>query len=94
MNAGYYIYYRILPDRVADARRSVGALQADLLKNLGVQGRLLHRRDDALTWMEIYEGVGDERAFQRAIDAAAERYGFDAVLAPGSRRVTEVFAPF
>ena len=93
MSAGYYIYYRILADRARDARRIVAALQADLLRETGVQGKLLRRRDDPETWMEIYEGIADEKAFHLALDAAAERCGFAAVLAPGSRRVTEVFVP-
>jgi hypothetical protein len=94
MSAGYYIYYRIPAERVAEAKRIVSALQAELLQETGVQGRLLHRRDDPSTWMEIYEGVADEKAFHGALDAVVGRSGFAAVLAPGSRRVTEVFGPF
>ena len=93
MSAGYYIYYRILADRTADARRVVDALQADVLRETGVRGRLLNRRDDPATWMEIYDGIAEEKAFHLALDAAVERRGFAAILAPGSRRVTEVFAP-
>ena len=93
MNGGYYIYYRILADRADEARRVVGALQADVLKETGVQGRHLHRRDDPSTWMEIYEGIADEVAFHGALEAAVKRGGFASLLAPGSRRVTEVFAP-
>jgi len=93
MSAGYYIYYRIEPDRAAEAQRIVGALQADLLTNTGVQGRLLHRRDDPSTWMEVYEGIADEQDFSSALHAAVARAGFAGILAPGSRRVTEIFTP-
>lgn len=93
MNAGYYIYYRIQADSAGEASRIVGALQADVLKETGVQGRLLRRRDDPSTWMEIYEGIPDEQAFQGVLKTAVERRGFAAILAPGSRRVSEIFVP-
>ena len=93
MNSGYYIYYRIQADSAGEASRIVGALQADVLKETGVQGRLLHRRDDPSTWMEIYEGLPDEMASQGVLKTAVERRGFAAILAPGSRRVSEIFVP-
>lgn len=93
MNAGFYIYYRIQADSAGEASRIVGALQADVLKETGVQGRLLHRRDDPSTWMEIYEGIPDEKTFQGVLKTAVERSGFAAILAPGSCRVSEIFVP-
>jgi len=64
-----------------------------VLKRTRVRGRLLHRRDDPATWMEIYEGVADERAFDASLAAAVERCAFPSVLAAGSQRVTEIFGP-
>jgi len=93
MNPGYYIYYRVQPDQAGRARRLVGAMQDDVLKDTGARGRLLRRRDDPSTWMEIYDDVADEAAFERALAAALERHGFSGVLATGSRRVAEIFAP-
>lgn len=88
---GYYIYYRIAADQAESARRIVAALQEDLRAQTGVSVRLLHRRDDPVTWMEIYEGVSDEQAFDASLAAAVERCAFSSVLAAGSRRVTEIF---
>jgi len=93
MRLGYYIYYRIAADQAESARRIVAALQEDLRAQTGVSGRLLHRRDDPATWMEIYAGVSDEQEFDASLAAAVERCGFSSVLAAGSRRVTEIFVP-
>ena len=40
-------------------------------KQFGVRGRWMRRRDDPTTYMEVYEGVRDERGF----DALLEREG-------------------
>lgn len=93
MTPGYYIYYRIAADQLERARSLVGAVQHDVLAATGVQGRLLRRRDDPSTWMEVYDDVGDEAGFERALAAAVARHEFAAVIAAGSRRVAEVFAP-
>jgi len=91
MTIGYYVYYRIALDQAERAKCIVEALQQEVLALTGVRGRLLHRRDDPATWMEIYEGIADERAFDASLAAAVERCGFDGALAPGSQRVTEIF---
>ena len=90
---GSYIYYRIAVDQTEIARRIVAALQEDLRGQTGVSGRLLHRRDDPATWMEVYEGISDERTFDASLAAAVDRCRFSSVLAAGSRRVTEIFGP-
>jgi hypothetical protein len=91
MTLGYYVYYRIALDQAERARGVVAALQDDVLAQTGVRGRLMHRRDDASTWMEIYESVSDEQAFDASLAAAVERCGFSGVLAADSQRVTEIF---
>jgi hypothetical protein len=93
MTAGYYVYYRIQLDQAARVKRVVTALQQEVLALTGVRGRLLHRRDDPATWMEIYEGIADERAFDASLAAAVERCAFAGVLAAGSQRITEIFGP-
>ena len=69
MQCSLYIYYRIhgnfLPFQQASAR-----LMADIHEKIGIKGRLLQRRDDALTWMEIYEPVTDSAALQQVLAAA------------------------
>jgi len=93
MNAGYYIYYRVAPDQAERARRILSALQDDVLKDTGVRGRLLQRRDDPSTWMEIYDEVENEIAFEQSLAAALERRGFSGLLASGSQRMAEIFTP-
>jgi hypothetical protein len=65
-----------------------------VLRQTGVRGRLMHRRDDPAPWMEIYEGISDEQAFDASLAAAVKRCGFSSVLAAGSQRVTEIFGSF
>lgn len=91
MSPNYYVYYRVAPDQAERASGVVAALQNDVLAQTGVRGRLMHRRDDPSTWMEIYEGISDEHAFDASLAAAVERCGFSGVLAAGSKRITEVF---
>ena len=43
---------------------AVGALQRELSDATGIGGRLLRRRDDETTWMEIYESVPDGARFE------------------------------
>ena len=90
---GYYIYYRIAAGQAENAKRIVAALQEDLRGQTGVSGRLLHRRDDPATCMEIYEGITDEPAFDASLAVALDRCRFYSVLAAGSHRVTEIFGP-
>ena len=61
-------------------RAKVRALFALVEEQFGIRGRWMRRRDDPTTYMEVYEGIKDERAF----DALLERFG--ATLAV-SRRV-------
>jgi len=94
MTVGYYVYYRVPLDQFGHARRVVESLQEDLHRRTGVSGRLLHRRDDPMTWMEVYEGITDEQGFDASLAGAVERCGFSSVLAEGSGRITEIFGPF
>ena len=94
MSPNYYVYYRVAPDQAERARGAVATIQDDVLRQTGVRGRLTHRRDDPATWMEIYEGVSDEQAFDASLAAAVERCGFSSVLAAGSKRVSEIFGSF
>jgi len=90
----YYIYYRVPAENAARARAAVGAMQRELSEIAGIGGRLLRRRDDETTWMEIYENVADAERFEAKLGALAERHGLAALLAPGSARKREVFLDF
>jgi hypothetical protein len=90
----YYIYYRVPPGNAAPARTAVGALQRELADATGVGGRLLRRRDDETTWMEIYESVTDGARFEAKLAELVERYRVADLLVPGSSRKQEVFRAF
>jgi len=90
----YYVYYRVPAENAARARAAVGAMQRELSEIAGIGGRLLRRRDDETTWMEIYENVADAERFEAELGALAERHGLAALLAPGSARKREVFLGF
>ena len=94
MKLSYYIYYRVPAENAARARAAVGAMQRELSEIAGIRGRLLRRRDDETTWMEIYENVADAERFEAELGALAERHGLAALLAPGSARKREVFLGF
>ncbi|HEX4985774.1 MAG TPA: DUF4936 family protein [Burkholderiales bacterium] len=89
MPLSYFVYYRVRqPGR---ARALVREILATVERETGVAGRLLGKRDDAQTWMEVYEGVDDAAAFEASLEASVRSAGFDAVLQSGSRRHLECF---
>ncbi|TMH49332.1 MAG: DUF4936 family protein [Betaproteobacteria bacterium] len=94
MKLNFYIYYRVPAQNADRARAAVNALQRELSDNAGVGGRLLRRRDDETTWMEIYENVQDGARFEAELAKLVERHGLAALLVPGSSRKQEVFRAF
>lgn len=71
----YYVYYRIAPERVAQLRPAVQALFDAAEKQCGVRGRWMHRRDDPSTYMEVYEDVKDEAAFEALLEREGAKLG-------------------
>jgi hypothetical protein len=63
----YYVYYRVDAGRVDSLRLSVQELFKAIEKKTGILGRWMRRRDDAATFMEVYEGVKDEQAFESVL---------------------------
>ena len=94
MKVNFYIYYRVPALNAERVRAAVNALQRELSDITGIGGRLLRRRDDETTWMEIYENVSDSARFEAEIAGLVERHGISALLAPGSSRKQEVFRSF
>lgn len=86
----YYIYYRVRDDD-ADTETQVRAMQARLACRSGVVGRLMKRRDDPRTWMEIYENVADDNAFEQQLARAVSEFEVEMFLAGDGRRVVECF---
>ena len=65
----YYVYYRVDPARLGELRVAIEGLFRTVERETGVRGRWMHRCDDPATYMEVYEGVADDTAF----DALLER---------------------
>ena len=94
MKLSFYIYYRIPAQNAERARAAVRELQRELSDIAGISGRLLRRRDDETTWMEIYEDVQDGARFETELAKLVESRGLAALLVPGSSRKQEVFRSF
>jgi len=94
VNLSYYVYYRVPPGNAERARVAVATIQRELSDATGIAGRLLRRRDDEGTWMEIYESVSESAPFERKLAELVERHGLVALLAPGSSRKQEIFRSF
>jgi hypothetical protein len=94
VSTSYYVYYRVPSANVGRARAAVDALQRELSAATGIAGRLLRRRDDESTWMEIYENVPDGARFEAKLAELTERHGIPGLLAPGSSRRQEIFRGF
>ena len=71
----YYVYYKVAPGRVDELRRGIEELFSTIEKQCGVRGRWMRRRDDPATYMEVYEGVADERAFEALIEREGAKLG-------------------
>ena len=94
MKLNFYIYYRVPVQNAERARVTVNEVQRELSGIAGISGRLLRRRDDETTWMEIYENVQDGARFEAELASLVERHGLAALLVPGSSRKQEVFRAF
>ena len=71
----YYVYYKVSADRLGETRAAVNALFSLIEKQFGIRGRWMHRRDDPTTYMEVYEGVRDERGFEALLEREGARFG-------------------
>ena len=71
----YYVYYKIAPERLKEVRLQVAKLFAAIEEHSGVRGRWMRRRDDPTTYMEVYEGVADERGFDALLEREGARLG-------------------
>ncbi len=69
-------------------------MQRDLAEATGISGRILRRRDDPTTWMEIYEHVPDAASFEEKLRKLADAHALAGWLAPGSTRRQEIFQSF
>ena len=73
----YYVYYKVDAVQVAGLRLSVQGLFKAVKSETGILGRLMHRRDQPLTYMEVYEGVKDEPAFEAVLARESAKLGLE-----------------
>ena len=71
----YYVYYRIDPARLRQLWPLVQQLFLEVEKQTGIRGRWLRRRDDPTTYMEVFEGIRDEAAFEALLESEGARLG-------------------
>ena len=71
----YYVYYKIDPRRLDELRQKVESLFKIIQKQSGIHGRWMRRRDDPSTYMEIFEGVTDEAAFEALLEREGAKLG-------------------
>ena len=71
----YYVYYKVHQAELAALRALVDAMFRKIEKQTGVRGTWMHRRDDPLTYMEVYEGVKDEKAFEALLEREGAKLG-------------------
>ena len=73
----YYVYYRVDAGRVAALRDEVRQLFRSIEAATGVRGRWMRRRDEPATYMEVYEDIGDEQAFEALLEREAGKLGLE-----------------
>ncbi len=88
----YYIYYRVDAAHQAAATAATRKILDAVFRDTEITGRLLKKRNEALLWMEIYEGVSDEAKFEWALAEAVAGSGIAAPLQQGSTRHIECFS--
>jgi hypothetical protein len=73
----YYVYYRVEPERLDAVRDGVHHLFDVLERATGVRGRWMRRRDEPATYMEVYENVADDAAFEALLAQAGGALGLE-----------------
>ena len=73
----YYVYYRIDAGRLDVLRIEVENIFEKIQKQFGIRGRWMRRRDEPTTYMEVYEGVKDERAFEALLERESAKLGLE-----------------
>ncbi len=91
MRIDYYVYYQVRPGQERELMAALSAMQTALAEATGISGRFRRMVDDPLTWMEVYEGVGDPRLFEVELGVQALRHGLHDFLAGGTPRHLERF---
>jgi hypothetical protein len=89
MAYSYFVYYQVVPGRLTEAENCVLLLLSEVRKATDIVGRLFRKRDTPALWLEIYENIRDDAAFELALAEASMRLEFDRFLEPESVRRME-----
>ena len=73
----YYVYYKVDTARAAGLRPEIESLLERIHLASGIRGRWMRRRDEPSTYMEIYEGVQDDAAFDALLRREAPALGLE-----------------
>lgn len=73
----YYVYYRVEPARLPGLRARIATVLGSIERATGVRGRWMRRRDEPATYMEVYENVADEAAFEALLERETAALGLD-----------------
>jgi hypothetical protein len=73
----YYIYYRVEAGRLPSLRADIERLLGTVERATGIRGRWMRRRDKPDTYMEVYENVADDAAFEALLAREAAGLGLE-----------------
>jgi len=73
----YYVYYRVDAVRAVTLRTDIEKILKKIQEQSGILGRWMRRRDDPSTYMEVYEGVADDKAFEALLERESAGLGLE-----------------
>jgi len=76
----YYVYYKVDRAQLPALTVSVRELFKKIKITFKIEGRWMRRHDDPTTYMEVYEGVADEQAFEAFLAQEAPPLGIERKL--------------
>ncbi len=91
MTISCFVYYRVLPDHVAEASRAARQMVEQMRAVTGVNGQLMTKVNEPLLWMEIYDDIGDQTAFLSAMHECVAQTKLGRWLQGERQRHTEIF---
>lgn len=73
----YYVYYKVDGVRAARLRGEIEPLLDRVHAASGIRGKWMRRRDEPSTYMEVYDGVQDDAAFDALLEREAAALGLE-----------------
>ncbi len=87
----FYVYYAVDPAVATTASAQVARFLEAMREATGTPGRLLHRADEPLLWMEVFENVEDREAFASTLERLSAAHLLGDLVEPGRSRHVECF---